>query len=1344
MADDTIYGRHLKSFLGDIESRSTVGSPGGGGLSPGLERAVQRGSWYDIETYGLSPKSSIYEMGVAHGRKDPTFTHVKPGGDPMSAFTRTTIAEREKGGLPGLDWLTQKSQVTQKQAARESLAGFSGRDVIVQNLRFESQFLGERIGKGEFQSWARQSKLQSYTPGQSRIYATDVQIGALETRARSASTLDESLKHWGEVFTGAEGKRGYKQAILEGKGAVRGGTRFFEQMSITASVFALAQQSGAMPKTGELIAGSSVEAFAQAAYGMKEVHGAAYDVGMQRHMFQTYMDIGERLSASRELTAGQAGLLRKIGSQQQAIKQTRAEARIRSAYLGIKEMQGGLPEKALEGELVRPLKLGEFEQKLKVLDESTGKYQTETVQRKFRDRNVRPLETMDEIVETLQARADRQTSTLSPDYKKAYETVRRDLITPFETEQKRLVGTGMHQKDAIRLAYESDAVVAGRERLTDTAKQRLEQTYATSDSLMSRAKKNWGKLAIAGAGALFVANKIYGGDDAYNVIEGLPERGYAGSSRRTNTEFGSGYQGPNKWLHPSYNEAEEQPKFQLMRASKLGASYGELISYFTKKDEVPAWVEATAMAGTALHRLEAAKKYKAGEIETAEEFLYDPTRQISGHIDLTLKGNIPGDIKTVSERRMRQVERQGAFRKHVSQLNFYMHAKGAEKGFLEYVSREDPSKRKVTWHAYDPELFERDVGRMQAARAAVQRGIVTGKYDKDKLPKGASLQTLQKAAVEEQGEVQRDVKQIGRLGRVFEEQMEYLRYMEAKRDAKKPRHRNSSRFSGRDDAYNTIEAFRHEGIAGATRQMFNFGSGWTGLLEAAKSFVQKYPKTTGVMGAGAAASLVFGGSKDVGREEESSLVGSVLGFAGKAALGMAALVALPGVAMAGQAALVARSAGGSALEAFKKTLPHSLEAGYKGQWAMIKGYFKAHTGDSGQALLKEAEAKGVDISLGAQLKRAVTGPAEVMKGAAEHTAQWLEKNWAPVAEKMNDPAAMGLALLSGYEAVNIGRDALDMDAWGVAKGVALFAGAKYAYMGWHNRAAIKAAWQKSNVFDKTVGGYGALGILGQADDIIREAIHSTFGYARYGMKPKELYKEVGANIAGSGPEFAEVYLKAGVDTVAGVDPKVAQAIAKSFEGIGRDATDLGQKLMNLDKAGLKGEVTNAAESVGKAETMFKDALKGRFKNVDWDKESLLVGGAERKAAGADYDQMFGSYSNLTEKIREKGGASSEKMAKIKEHLAKLKEKAKKGSGTEFSGHGDAHNTVEGFQEAGVNAQKRKDFGSGHVIDRSTIPVAKRSLKDRSRPIRMAQGHRIAMNQMVINMDRKNINRSYRG
>jgi len=300
---------------------------------------------------------------------------------------------------------------------------------------------------------------------------------------------------------------------------------------------------------------------------------------------------------------------------------------------------------------------------------------------------------------------------------------------------------------------------------------------------------------------------------------------------------GSGYRGPNPWLNPTYNQAEDIERYKMMRASKLGSSEAELYKYYTQKEEAPEWLSATASAGSALHLLEEAKAVKEGRVNAAEEFLYDPSTMTTGHIDITYRSGAPADIKTVSAKRFAQVRQQGAFKKHVHQLNWYMNQKNSETGYLEYINRDDTSQRLTLEIGYDPAMYERDMEKVSRVRRRVEREIEAGILNEDMLPKTASLERLQEAAIEEAGQALENTKRIPYLEKVYQEEMDYLNSVSAKRNLRRSQRRyqgskdqvaqGGQRWSGRDDNYNTIEGLRHGGAAEHVRKSLTaFGSGY--------------------------------------------------------------------------------------------------------------------------------------------------------------------------------------------------------------------------------------------------------------------------------------------------------------------------------------------------------------------------------------------------------------------------------------------------------------------------------------------------------------------------------------
>jgi DNA polymerase III epsilon subunit-like protein len=311
------------------------------------------------------------------------------------------------------------------------------------------------------------------------------------------------------------------------------------------------------------------------------------------------------------------------------------------------------------------------------------------------------------------------------------------------------------------------------------------------------------KNAMIAAGAAVAAWMIWPKVDD-NTIEAMAHGGWAGDVRRGLTDFGSGYRGPNPQINPAYNLAQEVPRYEMMRASQIGKSEAELYKYFTRDEEPSEYLAASASAGTALHMLEEAKRVASGEMGGAEELLWDPLMRISGHTDISLAAGQPVDIKTVSQRRFEHVQRGGAFQRHISQLNWYMHMKNAEKGYLEYISREDTSQRQLVEVEYSEARLQKDLAKLEKVRQRVRDDIESGRLVKEALPKTASIQTLRRAEAERE-----ELGDIAEMERIFEEEMRYL-----------------NRVKQEHFAQRTREGLRHGGWAERTRRKYtHFGSG---------------------------------------------------------------------------------------------------------------------------------------------------------------------------------------------------------------------------------------------------------------------------------------------------------------------------------------------------------------------------------------------------------------------------------------------------------------------------------------------------------------------------------------
>ena len=1428
----TIYKEYVERELAGLDAafQEKFGAQRQGEGGQRLQRALGRTTALDIETGGIDPRLSVYESSLAHYGapiRGELFRLSQSDRDDLTPFAQKLLRERgEALGIPDLAGrLTSDATLPSSEKWASSVfGGISGRDLIIQNLKFESGFLGARFGEEEFQSWLKGARLETKSAGsvpQSKLFETDEKVLRLlsdaqhETGAPTREAFEETTKKWGRVFT-----EGYYSSFFgEGSRPAEGVTRVYDQLNITRSVLGLAQAKGAMVASFDVHTGTSIDLFSQYAYGQKEFHAAPLDVKMQQHSLETFLDIGRRLTEDRDLTESQKGLLQYIGERQPELKRENARKRLLTAFFGFEEQREGLKPGSLEGQLetFRDVAPSSYNRPYERYNPSTDSWEAagEIRGRSQRGKEV-ALKDMDAVVRKLQHRAGSRGGA-HVDYQEEWERLKGGVIARYE-EQKKLnlgrVGPNIGFSDIKTRETTRGDLFATREEAILSAAASEGVVKARAEAMAGPAApdgpgrfgRNWKTAGALGLGAIVVGSLFSGSDDEYNYIEGLRHEGMAGSSRRYTTEFGSGYQGPNPWLHPSYNEAQDEPRFSVGRASSMGATYQEHFKKFTEPREENELLSAYASAGTTLHRIEAARKFEAGEIERAEEFVHDPWHGITGHIDLTLAGGVPADVKTVTERGLEQIRRRGAREKHLSQLNFYMYMKGSERGYLEYVSRENPENREIVWAGFDPDLLKRDLARQQAARKTVRRSVRIGLRDEDELPRAAGIERLRAAAADEEGETARDTRfwNFWRLQLAFKEEMAYLEEVKARRRARNAPPEDNQ-VPAKDDAYNTIEAFQHQGYAGLNRRIFGFGSGWTGKIfdtlkdigKETKNFAKQFPRTSMMMGAGAVLGAFshFGGGKE--REEPGD--GFFTGLLNTAVVGasvIGALAVAPGlIGAAGYSMVAARATKSAGTKSgkgfgsyFGETAWPAVKYGAKMSWESVAAYKRMHTGESAKGLLKDARYRGYDTGTLAQAKRFVSGPVSLGVKAGKHTAHWLKKNWAPMAEEMKDLPAMGLALLTGYEAVEIAAEAADLDLGGVIGGAIGFMAAKYAYMGWHNRSVVKDIVSKTTQQEKILA--GAVGTVAamSTTQMALEALHSTFAYGRYGLKPKELYPLLGGEYAASAARMEEntydFFFKL-ADNLESEDllKKMTAAAARFQMGI-EEAKDFH---VNMTKDVFTSHLKTELESwrflsdLPRLEKKPQDAAKVIPKEdrawYAWhtDNTGFLFPWLKEKIP-AHQDQLWGMYNKAkgraVERVKELQGNRAavleyrKRFDRLKTRLGVKLEERRRTGGSKISGHDDDY-SHEAFSKKGTTSESRDgvtDFGSGYrgladmpkklsaqtgkvkrVIGNTATLSSSRQMKRRRVAMHGAQrnGNAIVAMSQHGNFG-KNFNRSYRG
>lgn len=471
-------------------------------ISPGLEKAL----FFDIETGGLDPSTPIYEMGfLSKGRGRRKF--VQPGMpvSGMSEFSQNIIAGREAGTTQAIE----SSTVTQRRAASEALRTFGGKDVWVQNLKFESKFLGERIPAEQMQRTAKRQGWESFSADpSSRIFPTDLNIRALKEKAGKTERLakqahkvgpqrDLFLKQWEDVFT-----KGFKPALS--KARPEGVTRFFDIQDLTQSVFAMAQNRGYMAKTGELMTGTSVDLFSRLALGIPEPHTALGDSLIQEKMTQTFLESGQRMSTGQALTGPQREYFKKVGILQPQLRQEGAVKRILGAMGDLEEWG-----------VYNPVSEVKTTAKEMMVRGPGGVYAQESMDVTFGVKKGQGYRSIEGAVSHMKAGEIARLGP-TPNYESALLTARQ------------LMGQSGQQVEAAKALADANKLTA----ITKVKEARIGGIGGLG----------W-KVGLGAAAAVVAGSVISGNDDEYNYIEGLRHGGVGEANRRALTDFGSGYRG---------------------------------------------------------------------------------------------------------------------------------------------------------------------------------------------------------------------------------------------------------------------------------------------------------------------------------------------------------------------------------------------------------------------------------------------------------------------------------------------------------------------------------------------------------------------------------------------------------------------------------------------------------------------------------------------------------------------------------------------------------------------------------------------------------------------------------
>jgi hypothetical protein len=145
---------------------------------------------------------------------------------------------------------------------------------------------------------------------------------------------------------------------------------------------------------------------------------------------------------------------------------------------------------------------------------------------------------------------------------------------------------------------------------------------------------------------------------------------------------------------------------EYLSASWLGKrGKGLEESLFNETEQFDARTMATIRGGTHFHEM----IQELFEVEGAETEVkvVDESLGVKGYVDVLLPGNIPVEVKTISATGFDRLGKP--LEAHTSQVNFYMHGRQAQYGYVVYLDGMDISRRKVFRVGYQPGRLIADV-----------------------------------------------------------------------------------------------------------------------------------------------------------------------------------------------------------------------------------------------------------------------------------------------------------------------------------------------------------------------------------------------------------------------------------------------------------------------------------------------------------------------------------------------------------------------------------------------------------------------------------------------------------
>jgi len=548
------------------------------------QQVLKRSTLLDIETTGLDPTRHA-PVGAAHSRfgasiQETWFTFETAErtteGPWYRKFGIKTEEEIENIMEPFAkrEWSASWKQARQRWTmggqqpvpARKYFSKFfaretrAGRFIWTHNVRFDISQFGSQYAHPRAQQMLYEG---AHIPGWGKWDPYSGRI--FPTQSKAAWQLRKIAYEKPGVAPGAM-REWYGAYRRMAKGALKGGEpAVLDSLAIAQSMIGMAQQKGAMARTGDIFTGSSIEALSEA-FGVRpkgRAHLATTDVKTMTKILPKLLETTEALYKGKKLKSWQAEALKYLGEAQPQIAQRNIERMFAQAVM----------EKAETGKF--RLQRGTYSTNL---DDLVGIYKKHAKHRSYYyegmlEQTLAGVEAMTE---------DQLKQTL---YDKARVPERGMKGAKF-----RSIKSGMGARMRKFIAGRNPYLMAGA-----------------------------AAAAAAGVGALLLPNR-----KEHNTVIGLRHEGMSGFKRRFQTDFGSGYKGKEKEVE---KEDEGLGFFGWMMVGQIAMPALALGAVAMRKSKAlmtgrTTFLHGRSRATSALMRKEGLMtKYAAGEGSISREML---------------------------------------------------------------------------------------------------------------------------------------------------------------------------------------------------------------------------------------------------------------------------------------------------------------------------------------------------------------------------------------------------------------------------------------------------------------------------------------------------------------------------------------------------------------------------------------------------------------------------------------------------------------------------------------------------------------------------------------------------